>query len=230
MKKAQYLITLWFLISVSFSCEKEPRLITHEELYISPLYTQFEYRDTGEVDFTYQEYRLGSFLDSDEPAYRWDDWDKITSKGPAILVDVMLGFRQKHYFGLEFWADPPAEEPWTEAHLKAMFQPGKVFAFGEGPGKVDLSILNQDYDFFSDERSKSTYLTSPTGQLEITKVEDYSYRVLNSDEVQGLLVHCTFEGLLGRFDQVFSYWQEDFTTSTELEVQNGEAAFFLAYR
>jgi len=230
MKTAMRFVGGWLLLTLLLSCEQEPRVISYEEMYISPLYTQFEYRDTGQVEFTYQEYRLGSYLDSDDPAYRWEDWDKITSRGPAILVDVMLGFRRKYYFGLEFWADPPAEEPWTEAHLKAMFQPGKVFPFGEGPGKVDLSILNKDYDFFIDERSKSTYLQTPNGQLEITKVEDYRYQVRNREEVQGLLVYCTFEGSLGRFDQVFSFWQEDFTTPVKIQVRNGEAAFFLAYR
>jgi len=213
-----------------FSCEQEDRLIEHEEVYISPLYTQFEYRDTGQVDFTYQEYRLGSFLDSDEPTYLWEDWDKITSRGPAILVDIMLRFRRKCYFGLEFWADPPAEEPWTESHLKAMFQPGKIFPFGEGPGKVDLSVLNEDYGSGFDERSKSTFLETPAGQLEITKVEDYSYQPFNKEEIQGLLVHCTFAGSLGRFDYFYTSWQEDYTTPVKIQVRNGEAAFFLAYR
>ena len=118
-----------------FSCEQEDRLIEHEEVYISPLYTQFEYRDTGEVDFTYLEYRLGSFLDSDEPAYQWEDWDKITSRGPAILVDVTSGYHSKYHFGLEFWADPPAEDPWTETHLKPCFNPARFSRLERGQVK-----------------------------------------------------------------------------------------------
>lgn len=231
MKTAMRFVGGWLLLTLLLSCEKEPRVISYEELYVSPLYTQFEYRDTGEVDFTYQEYRLGSFIDSDELVYEWNDWDKITSKGPAILVDITYDYRRRYYFGLEFWADPPAEEPWTEPHLKAMFQPGKVFPFGEGPGNVDLSVLHKAYSLsFLDERSKSTFLENPVGQLTIERVEDYRFSPPNKDEIQGLLIHCTFEGSLGRYDQVFTSWQEDFTTTTAIEVRNGEAAFFLAYR
>ncbi len=213
------------------SCEKEPYLITHEEVYASPVYTQLEYQDTGEVAFTYEEYRVGRFLDSGAPAHRWQSWDKVTSRGPAILVDIYSGERFSNLvvFGLEFWADPPADTPWTEAHLKAMFKPGRVFPFGEGRGKVDLSFAHQPPDFFEDERSKATYLAQPTGQLAITQVEDYSYTPPGRERIRGLLVHCTFEGQLGQYDLFGTYLSEDFTTEVALEVRNGAAVFFLPY-
>lgn len=216
---------------LAMGCKKEPHLITYEEAYASPVYTQLEYRDTGEVAFTYQEYRVGKFLDSGAPAHRWQSWDKVTSRGPAVLVDIYSGERFSNLvvFGLEFWADPPADNPWTEEHLKAMFKPGRVFPFGEGPGRVDLSFAHQPPDFFEDERSKATYLAKPTGELTITQVEDYSYMPPGRERVQGLLIHCTFEGQLGQYDLLGTFLNEDFTTEVAVEVRNGAAVFFLPY-
>ena len=110
-----------------------------------------------------------------------------------------------------------------------MFKPGRVFPFGEGPGRVDLSFAHQPPDFFEDERSKATYLAKPTGELTITQVEDYSYMPPGRERVQGLLIHCTFEGQLGQYDLLGTFLNEDFTTEVAVEVRNGAAVFFLPY-
>lgn len=233
MKNLYYFSFAFMIAALASNCEKEPPLITFEEVYVSPVYTQLVYRDTGQTDYTYQEYRLGSFLNSDTPAYKWNEWDKITSRGPALLVDIKERsvWGTIYRFGLEFWAAPGEEEAlWSEAHLKRMFDPGSVFSFGEGPGKVDLSFAHRDPGFFEDERSRASFLKQPGGQLSITQTEDYSYTPPGRETASGMLVHCTFEGSIGQYDQFEGAWLDDFTTNTALEIREGKATFFVAYR
>lgn len=232
MKNLYYFSLTLVIAALASNCEKEPPLITFEEVYVSPVYTQFEYRDTGQVGYTLQEYRLGSFLNSDTPVYQWNEWDKVTSRGPALLVDIRerLGWNNFYRFGLEFWATPGEEALWSEAHLKKMFEPGSTFSFGEGPGKVDLSFAHRDPDFFEDERSKASFLKQPDGQLSVTQTEDYSYTSPGQETVRGMLVHCTFEGSIGQYDRFEGAWLDDFTTNTALEIREGKATFFVAYR
>lgn len=232
MKNLFHFSLVFVIVALASGCEKEPPLISYEEVYVSPVYTQFEFRDTSRIDFVLQEYRLGSYLEDETPRYSWDTWDKVTSRGPAILVDIMQHgpWSTTTLFGMEFWAQPAVEKPWTEAHLREMFASGKVFPFGEGPGKVDVSFQVNEPFVFSDERSKASYLKEPVGQLEITRSENYSYTPPNRATVYGLLLHCKFTGELGQYDFRYTPWDDGFSTEVSVEIKNGEATFFVAYQ
>lgn len=231
MKNLFHFSLVFVIVALASGCEKEPPLISYEEVYVSPVYTQFEFRDTSRVDFVLQEYRLGSYLEDETPRYSWDTWDKVTSRGPAILVDIMQQgpWSTATLFGMEFWAQPAVEKPWTAAHLKNMFEPGRVFLFGKGAGRVDVSFAHEGRITHVDQRSRASYLEEPEGQLQIVSTEDYSYLHPIEGQVEGLLVHCSFEGKLGLYDPALTPVTEHFKTDAALTLKNGTAAFLVAY-
>jgi hypothetical protein len=111
-----------------------------------------------------------------------------------------------------------------------MFSAGQVYPFGSGPGRADISFAYPRAAHVKEERSRASYLEQPDGQLEIVKVEDYSYGRADGPRTDGLLVHCNFEGKLGRYDWFYDSSTENYTTDVALEVRNGEATFFLTIR
>lgn len=240
MKPFTLLPTLAAVCMAFLSCKKEAAFIEHDFFYASPLRTVFELRDTGQADFQTYEYILGSYRDTDDPVYIWRDFSNWTSRGPSLCLEIFNGSPYSSrgaIFTFKFWDAPPQEGEvlWNKAQLEALFLEGRSFRFGLGQGKVDLMVEFPEpsaWANYYDERSKASYLAEPEGELRITKVEEYEYQAPYRATVKGKLVHCTFEGLLGKYDDDARWLleSEPFTTDAAISLKNGEATFFVAYR
>ncbi|WP_282777004.1 hypothetical protein [Phaeodactylibacter xiamenensis] len=231
MRSLLYTTSLILSLAMAWSCQQEPELIIHESSYIPPLYTQLEYRDTGQIDYSAQEFRLSLPFIGDTYNYGWYDGPVTTAEGPAMQINIAhdTNWFVTYLFGFRFWADSEEESLWTAGHLKNMFEPGRVFLFGQGPGRVDLSFAHEGRITHVDQRSRASYLEEPEGQLQIVSTEDYSYLHPIEGHIEGLLVHCTFEGKLGLYDPALTPVTEHFKTDAALTLKNGTAAFLVTY-
>ncbi|WP_156825779.1 hypothetical protein [Lewinella cohaerens] len=140
------------------------------------------------------------------------------------------------YYGFQFWPEEATpNQPMTKALVEEFFALGNNFSFGEGAGKVDVSLrlpIGGPYEEL--QVSKSSFLNTPIGQLTIIEMEDYSYtekKSVTEEIITGKLIRCTLEGQIGRYDRSVdsSDGMPWFETDEVVEIANAECVFFVEY-
>jgi hypothetical protein len=79
--------------------------------------------------------------------------------------------------------------------------------------------------------SRASYLLPELqqGVLTVTGLTDYTPTLPSTTNRPGKLLHCTFSGLIGRVRFPATGLPDQYRTSEAVEIQNGEAVFYLAY-
>lgn len=226
--------TLFFVLSMACSKAELAEEVTGVRV---ELFAQGELKEPGQDDFQPFRVEVGRTPDSLQYIF----WQSGVSLGalslPTLITGAYLDQRPSKWplVGFQFWSEElPADRLWTGSELETFFAPGTTFAFGEGPGRVDLAVLlplsptDDGYDW---QPSKSSFLDAPEGTMTITSVEDFEYYMLEDSSIlrQGKLLHCTFGGEIGRYDLEADLDDgiSGFSTDEVVEVRDGEAVFFL---
>jgi len=227
------------LISLCYSCQTESDIEPNLLINNQTGFVKGEIREPEQSSFTPFEIKIGRY--ENEDGYDAQFWQSDVSQGesgPTLIVGTYNAFYALStvpVFGLQFWAEElPATRVWNAEELETFFAPGTNFEFGEGFGKVDL-MMNLPIDNPAGVKaSRSTFLATPQGHLTITAIEDLDYPVYGrtSERRYGKLVHCTFSGQIGRYDSLADQADGDpsfFQTDEVVEIENGEAVFYVNY-
>lgn len=160
---------------------------------------------------------------------------------PTLLVgaynaNINASVRIRPRIELQFWPDNVGDDKvWQAEEVRDFFSVGNQYVLGgEGGAYFHFSILLSLNENPPDiETSQSRFLANPDGLLTITAVEEYSFTDIGAEMVPraGLLVRCTFEAEVGRYDVEAD--QADgmpgFRTDEVVEFREGEAAIFVPY-
>ncbi len=232
-----------FLFASLCACQKASVEI-QQTVETAPFYFRMEARDTMHEAFQLVDYTLGqtghiyNFETGREYVFPLICDHDLEYRGGQLVLqtgiyagDDFIYAREFPLFGFEF-AIPglqPAQMP-TQDMLEDYFYPGRTFEAGIGPGQVNLLMRMQIDNPVMSFPSQSVYLYEPAGTLTITAVEDYNseYQTYPYGTLRGKRVTCRFEGAIGRYD-VSNRWDEFPNTDVAVDIQNGEAAFFIPY-
>jgi hypothetical protein len=234
------LIVLFFSLS---SCNQDNYLDIETNYDTEPLQIKGAYQGPDEAAFVDFQINIGTPDDSIFEQYFY--WNADVSEGElgaTLIVGAYTSlstFDPVSYFGLQFWSDQlPANRRWTSAELDQFFAPGNVFALGQGPGLVDVSFRYPGVDDFGslDEiSSKSSFLENPTGQLVVTKVEEYQFTGTRLSENRGTtydgkLVSCLVNAEVG-LNRSTPNWRHTGSLATDevVTLREVEVTFFVSY-
>ncbi|MEM1215725.1 MAG: hypothetical protein AAGJ82_08585 [Bacteroidota bacterium] len=235
-----YAIVL-FVLSACEQAELSPVPLTEERVDI---FLTEKLRSPGENDFT-------DFLieldEAGEDGYLF--WQGGVTQRPfnrepfdTFYTTLIMGAHlsgdgdQFELYGFQFWPTAATpDEVMSKASVEGFFAPGNRFSFGEGEGKVDVSLRLPIGGPYGELRpSKSSYLAAPEGELTITAMEDYTFTEkigVTARTVTGKLVHYTLAGQLGYYD--LSADTADgmpwFETNEIVEITAAEGVFFVAF-
>ncbi|MCR9099344.1 MAG: hypothetical protein NXI25_05285 [bacterium] len=238
----KYVYLLLFLPLIA--CQKEA-VEVRNTVETAPFYFRLEVRDTMHEAFQPVNYGLGEIIHIYDPTYETEYTfplicdQNLVYRGEQLVLqtgmysgDYSYFGRETPFFGIEF-ALPglqPGLMPTREA-VEQFFYAGRTFEAGIGPDKANLLMRMQIDNPVMVVPSQSIYLYEPTGTLTITGVEDYTYEFQMEPKgiLQGKRITCQFEGAIGRFQAGMP--RDEFPlTDVAVEIQNGEAAFFVQYK
>lgn len=241
-----------FLLSLSlllcWSCQQEPIAVIEQTDNIE-VYVSGEAMDQDTNAFEAFQYEIGTlfenspFDDVDPPYIQWFSLPLEDESGPSILTGAMYDTygNGDPIFALQFWLEGlSSDRQPTETEVLDTFEPGAALPFGKGTGKVDVWLLMplSGPPSFPLVASRAYYLENPQGELQILSVEDYPWEPGNDNQSvrTGKLIHCTFEGEIGRYDHdkhlslgLTNFDIVPFTTDVAVPVR-GEARFFMEYK
>lgn len=222
---------VFLLLCCALACQKDEIITSYEQIYVSPLHVRFELQDTGQTAPITYLFEPRIIQDTDTLLYYWKElgkWDSGFSP-PEQFVWIYEPWEAMAFY-LRF---QPAESiqraRWLEERVSFLFQVGRVYPFGTGPGKVDVGVVLGEPSPLNDLTSKASFLTYQQGELLITDVVPYRYQNRFGDWIEGHLIHCNFEGKLGRYDEegVQLAGQENFKTTVQVDIRHGKAIFFI---
>ncbi len=223
------------LLTACTKYEYKPQTITESV----PGYVRGEWREASDSTFTPFQLELGydPLLDL--------RWFMNTEFGvDAGYKTLTTGFASPRVYGISgdnfalacrFWLPPMGNNNTvTPAELEDFFAVGKTFAFGSGsPDRMDFMLR---LPFPSEQgsgvaNSRASYLLPELQQgiLTVTGLTDYTPTLPTTTNRSGKLLHCTFSGLIGRVRIPATGLPNQYRTSEAVEIQNGEAVFYLAY-
>ncbi len=230
---------LLFALTLSvFACEKTEQPKPATTVIEPQVFIRGEIREPEQSDFVPFDITVGK---KDEPL-RFLFWGGYVSES-ELGGEVYIGgayssnVTGRPYWGLQLWQDVPSEKGvWTQEQIESIFEPGTVFPFGKGAGKVDLLLrVPLDSVYNSNNCSRPSYLADPEGALEVIGLEplDYELFTIGNNHSYGMLVHCVFSGQLGRHDYIADGADGNpnfYQTDDVVELRNGELTFYIEYR
>jgi hypothetical protein len=163
------------------------------------------------------------------------------NNGPTLLVgaynaNINAPVRIEPRIELQFWPDNVGEDQvWQADEVRAFFAAGNQYELG---GEVSTNfhfslLLPLNGNTPDIETSQSRFLDSPNGLLTITATEDYNFTDIGAEMVprMGLLVRCTFNADVGRYDVEADQadGMPSFSTDEVVEFTAGEAVIFVPF-
>ena len=233
----KYTVPFILIFSVFlFSCEKNndfnPTIINEK----TNVFASGELREAGQNSFAPFRIEIGKTNEELEYIFWHGDFSEGELGGTLIAGAYPTElWNTTPLFGLQFWSDVlPGNRNWTSAELDTFFAPGTTFAFGQGPGKVELFLHLPIGGPYDGKPSRPSFLASPQGSLTITAIEDYDFFInpYSNGHSYGKLIRCTFAGQLGRYNSLADQADGNpnfFQTDEVVELQNGEAVFYVEY-
>lgn len=233
------LLYLSFLLLLLTACEPEIAAPSEVERSspVTSLVTDIKYTDTVEL-------RTISFETGERPI--GEDRNHLFTGANYLIGElgatlIIAGGQSLYYlknqYVLQFWSDLlPGNQAWTAAELVDYFEPGKVFPFGEGVGKVDVGVHLPRRVPGDLKLSKASYLENPSGELIVETIEDYEYFLYglypSTLKSYGKLISCSFSGTVGRYDNIADEADGNndyFETDEVVELLNGKVTFYVEY-
>ena len=226
-----------FLLLLCSACHPTDELELLVEQDLTPLFVSGQIKGPDEAAFS--DFRIDfSTIDALTQTSSWHGNVSEGELGSTYLFrhfDTSLPFISSD-FGLQFWsATLPSDRDWTPEELDAFFSIGTQFDFGQGPGKVEISLHLPLGGPYQRELSRPSFLADPQGSLEIVSVSDYEYQLLLGGAVPrsfGKLIQARFSGQIGLYDQEADYWDGDtnfFQPDEVVELRDCELVFYLEY-
>jgi len=237
----KYVYLLFFIPLIA--CQKEA-VEVRRTAETAPFYFRLEARDTMHKEFQPVNYGLGEIVHIYNPFYETEYTfplicdQNLVYRGEQLVLQAGMYSGDRNYFGRQYplfgieFALPglqPGKLP-TRESLEQFFYAGRTFEAGLGPDKANLLMRMQIDNPVMVYPSQSAYLYEPSGTLTITGIEDYTYEFQREpkDILQGKRITCQFEGTIGRY-QAGMPRDEFLWTDVAVDLQNGEAAFFVKY-
>jgi hypothetical protein len=237
MKNYNLILLLSLISMLNVACEKEDKFVPEVQFSIeSDLFASGELRETGEDDFAPFYIGIGD-TNTEIGHIFWQSGFSEGQLGSTLIIGVYPTelITTTPLFGLQFWSDQfPTDQDWTAGEMSDFFAPGTTFEFGQGPDKVELSLLLPIGGPYAPGPSRSSYLVDPVGSLTVTSIEDFNYPIATrpGESRYGMIIRATFSGQIGRYDSLADQADGNpnvFITDEVVELQNGEVAFYVNY-
>lgn len=236
--------SLLMILICSFACEEaEPIRIEGERpddafylrgslLDSTGVRDTFAYRN-GPADGWYYVFQAGS----DRGGFEREPTFSLSLLEAGPRPDNNPGIPSSEIMRLMFWPNfPLGQDLPTLDELSELFEVGRTYPFGYGPGRVNLGYRIPKDSLTTFRLSYASFLAEPAGELRITETEVTEF--LNIPEnvggtSRGLAVTFSFSGRVGVYDHdqwlgTGTFQLNEFLVDQEVNIR-GEGRFFTAF-
>jgi hypothetical protein len=214
------------LLSSVAACKRDAEDLPEERLFTRDFYAQGVWQDTAVVNFNYTVGRqveppFGNVFSCESQAEIINGYKTIRCNFFGTSNNELLFIR----FKAPVFVQPGETAVWTRTELESLLTPGKVFQMTGAPGQADMGMARPGGFFY--RISLSSNAPSPSGQVKVISVEDYTW---SQQFFDGSRIDRYAKKVLVQYEA--SLGVTDFTGSVvgQAEVRNGEASLYLEYQ